>query len=102
MRLVRLAIVLVDDVGRGIIRREPLDDVGTGADRGGHECFVLVRRVVVEGVCRVEVAVVATRERLEPRDRRALEGDTRGAIRSDEHTTELQSRENRICRLLLE
>src|SRR5690606_41648121 len=39
---------------------------------------------------------------LRPGARRAREGPRPPALRSEEHTSELQSRENLVCRLLLE
>src|SRR5436309_10097439 len=68
-------------------------------------------------LCRMELAVVLKRPRRVkrerelapgPQDRRIEEGRARrrvargAAVRSEEHTSELQSRENLVCRLLLE
>src|SRR2546422_2623781 len=53
----------------------------------------------VEGsVMEIEVAPVKVRGDA----RRVLSGETRGAPRSEEHTSELQSRLHLVCRLLLE
>src|SRR5258707_15298137 len=41
-------------------------------------------------------------EKHDPGDRRAEGGSRRGARRSEEHTSELQSRQYLVCRLLLE
>src|SRR5690606_41564807 len=57
----------------------------------GVECRLEVR-LVVDGVPRVDTAFTAT---FEP-------GPVDRWSRSEEHTSELQSRENLVCRLLLE
>src|SRR5690606_42038092 len=45
---------------------------------------------------------VARDERDEGRGRTAIGDMSQGNVRSEEHTSELQSRENLVCRLLLE
>src|SRR5690606_40348445 len=47
-------------------------------------------------------AVVALNDAGQWAMRAQLDGDTSSDIRSEEHTSELQSRENLVCRLLLE
>src|SRR5690606_34460746 len=70
-RLVRLAVVLVDDVGRGVVRRERLHDVRAGADRSGQEGVVRFL-ATLEDVLRIDEAGAGTGERVEPdRVRRA-------------------------------
>src|SRR3712207_7658846 len=44
----------------------------------------------------------AVHEGLQPRDRGLQRGDARVEVRSEEHTSELQSRQYLVCRLLLE
>src|SRR3712207_7395711 len=60
----------------------------------GHECLAHQTDVATVGRATVElrpdVAIVALHE------------DTRHALRSEEHTSELQSRQYLVCRLLLE
>src|SRR3712207_7669418 len=58
---------------------------------------------VVAGLDLVEVQVVAEHELAAERAARALGGEHLPvAVRSEEHTSELQSRQYLVCRLLLE
>src|SRR5690606_40350368 len=50
--------------------------------------------------CRVSTSGLYVRSRSSPLSRSG--GASKGADRSEEHTSELQSRENLVCRLLLE
>src|SRR5688500_19539174 len=60
-------------------------------------------RVKVDGVLRDGAEVITTGNDSEERHRRALElVEERGLVRSEEHTSELQSPCNLVCRLLLE
>ncbi len=63
--LVRLAVVLVDDVRRAIVRREALDHVGAGADGVQREGVVRLR-TGLEDVLRIDEAGRGTGERIEP------------------------------------
>src|SRR5690606_39473529 len=61
--------------------------------------FSRVRSMVAALLAQVDVARDAFGERTIPP---AYQEDLFGAQRSEEHTSELQSRENLVCRLLLE
>src|SRR5688572_31874409 len=79
---------------RSVQRRVVLDDHVFDVHRS-------VVRMTVDAQCQSEVVLVVidARERLdeaEPADRQ------RAGIRSEEHTSELQSQSNLVCRLLLE
>src|SRR5205085_11481341 len=45
---------------------------------------------------------IADRNRVDRRDQHRARGDVLGKLRSEEHTSELQSQSNLVCRLLLE
>src|SRR6266496_5438090 len=74
-----------------------------GGERPGHDEGSGVGSTHPRGVCHVRrcqhlPVVAAHRDR--PHDRRAAR--VRGRVRSEEHTSELQSRRDLVCRLLLE
>ena len=66
MRLGRLAVVVVQHVGDLVVRRQRLHHERPGPDRRGEEGLVLVGRVVIEGMRRVDRPQVGAGERLEP------------------------------------
>src|SRR5690349_23258313 len=49
----------------------------------------------------VDVRVAGTDDLVDRRDRRGAAGHRRDRLRSEEHTSELQSRRELVCRLLL-
>src|SRR5690606_42101475 len=84
-----------------------------------HDALPIFRRLQPVLQDRSSTAVAARRVRHDPLARRILRKDRKGAaqrrpqpggdarplsapVRSEEHTSELQSRENLVCRLLLE
>ncbi len=75
IRLVRLAIALVDDIGALVVRPELLQHVRSGSDRVGLELREIVCRVIPEDVRRQDRADTTTGERVEPIDRRRGIGD---------------------------
>src|SRR5690606_40644661 len=92
----------------GIRMPEPDPASGQGDWRCGFAISGLGRPVRkhaygVDAVQALQLAMVRIRLALEPyRDRLTWSGCTLETARSEEHTSELQSRENLVCRLLLE
>src|SRR5690606_40179334 len=90
--MARVLDVLVDDAGRagrarqGDLRAAPQHGARASADR-----------------VRADAQDREARSRSDPADRRLRRAvEARAEQRSEEHTSELQSRENLVCRLLLE
>src|SRR5690606_42148294 len=83
----------------------PLFRSGVPEGDVGHPVAVVVARDR-EGVADAAVALVADRpdvgQFVQRPGHAAADGVARGVLRSEEHTSELQSRENLVCRLLLE
>src|SRR2546427_8399170 len=75
-----------------------LDDVRRGVDDAGHEQHAGGQRVAAQ---RLQLVLVA-RARERQRERADLCAIDDRQQRSEEHTSELQSQSNIVCRLLLE
>src|SRR5690606_40315998 len=72
---------------------QPRRLVGAGPDPQVELLHVLVGAQLVGGALEHEAPAL---------EHVAVVGDRQGLVRSEEHTSELQSRENLVCRLLLE
>src|SRR5690606_39664192 len=84
--------------GRGSY--SPPDDGGKAAETPFWRCKTMVSPIITPWKCKEDGKVVSTWEQLS-----LIWADVYrllGRQRSEEHTSELQSRENLVCRLLLE
>src|SRR5690606_40996976 len=84
------------------VRRDPRAPVNGAELVRRLEGAILVADLPPRDVGRARDVPAALAGLRQPRRRQDLAGELLRAARSEEHTSELQSRENLVCRLLLE